>query len=143
MAHLGVYLWDEGDPEEGKKWLLRAVEVDRQSPPIGRPTAMYIMGVACNHQGNSKEAGKWFKEAADAGDATAMHELGLIAEEEGRIDVATKWFLSAANAGHVDSMVQLGLYEHLSGNLEEATKWLRLAGPAGQSVAKKLKIKGV
>jgi hypothetical protein len=66
---------------------------------------------------NPKEAAKWFRKAADAGDSAGMLNLGAMYYlGNGVLEdyaIAAYWYRKAADAGNVDAMYNLGrMYEN-------------------------------
>ena len=81
-----------------------------------------------------REATRWFRKAAEAGNAVGMNHLGFAyerARRRGDPAEAVRWYQKAAEAGNVYAMNNLGLaYRNGVGvpkNEEEAERWLAKA----------------
>jgi hypothetical protein len=58
---------------------------------------MFGLGVLLAGRGETAEAERWYRAAADIGNAMAMHNLGLLLAERGDTAEAQRW-LRAADA---------------------------------------------
>ena len=104
--------------------------------------ACYALG---KEEKDEREALKWYKRAADAGNLDAMNDVGYY-YQYGLGDLrkdeveALKWYRVAADAGHATAMNNVGYYyQYGLGGLRkdevEALKWLRKAADGGNAMA--------
>jgi hypothetical protein len=101
----------------------------------------FSRGVSAHIEGNSAEAMKWLRIAADQGDAEAQDYLGG-EYTEGKLAPqnyaeATKWWRRAADQGYAPSQFSLGISyangEGVARDLVQAHMWLNLAASAPRS----------
>ena len=98
---------------------------------------MYAMGEGVPE--NNREAGKWFRLAADQGNAEAQFNLGLMYDKgvgvpESDVE-ASKWFRLAADQGNAEAQFNLGfMYANGEGvpkDYVQAYIWANLAAAQG------------
>lgn len=119
MNKLGdMYFDGKGLTEKDDSAALRCYRI---SAIMGNVTGKYNLGWCLRHgkgcKENPKEAAKWLKEAADAGNPHAAYSYGLCCEEGSsgsvkNIREALAYYRKAAVAGHTDATKR---YELLSG----------------------------
>ena len=77
--------------------------------------------------GDSKNAEKYFKIAADNGDVIAYQALGLIYYDQGKTDLAKKYLQMGIDKGEPIAMYGMGIIYENEGNTNMARKYYQMA----------------
>lgn len=138
------------DPAEAEKMTREGMEWVRKAASQGLIEAVASMG-RCYYFGEHglvkdyKEAARWFKIAAEAGDASSQNYLGLIHDQAllGTRDeaAAIEWFTKAAEQGEKKAQASLGRILGPTSQEKDrriqALAWLIVAKEAGEITAVK------
>ena len=99
----------------------------------------YEKALAFEDIGNSNDAFKWYKKAAEAGNIDTMYKLGLFFYRgigtQDNDEESFNWYKKAAEAGHVKAMHEVGLCylweTGVAGDTGKALEWFKKAADAG------------
>lgn len=98
----------------------------------------WAIGV-CHRGRDTREALRWFREAAKKGHAASQCDAGACCLAENRFSEAVRWFRRAAVQGHAEARCRLGVcLERGVGTAEDvpgAAKWLKRAANQGHAEA--------
>jgi TPR repeat protein len=111
-----------------------AERLARRGAAANDVNAMSLLGALLS-QRPGRDAEKWFKRAATAGDDTAMYNLGRVFEDRGCEQEAEIWYRRGAEAGNNLAMNNLGAILDRRNEHREATKWFRLSADHGDTQA--------
>ena len=138
------------NPAEAEKMTREGMEWVRKAADKGLVEAVASMGRCCYFGEHGlardyKEAARWFRIAAEAGDASSQNYLGVIHDQAllGTRDEAeaVQWFTKAAKQGEKKAQASLGRILGPSSQDKErriqALAWLIVATDAGEITAKK------
>lgn len=106
----------------------RAEAAWRPLAEAGHPMAMNLMGTLLSFPvGDSEEAERFLKGAADAGDVVAMSNYGALLKRQGRLAEAELIYRRAVDAGFYFAAGKLGFLQLEQGRREEGEASLRRA----------------
>lgn len=117
---LGALLCDQGESEEGRRWLRIAVEA-------GEPEAAVGLARMAGWAGDEAEQLRWYARAHELGHGTAAFHAGGLCGERGRAREAEDWYERSAAAGHGLAAANLAGMHGARGDLEGAERWYRRA----------------
>ena len=87
----------------------------------------FQQGMTYLGNGDSKNAEKSFKIAANKGDVIAYQALGLIYYDQGKTDLAKKYLQMGIDKGEPIAMYGLGIIYENDGNIDMARKYYQMA----------------
>ena len=156
MAFLGPGIIDRFSSNKGSKNRIQQhLEAEAQaelkslfaSANMGNSDAKTLLGTMYKNgvgvPKDTKEAVRWYKQAADQGNAVAQFHLGLRYKHGNGLpednQEAVRLLLLSANQGYDNAQTQLGIMyregDVVAKNEEEATRWFRLAATQGNAIA--------
>lgn len=138
MVDAGLLLWEMGKKAEG-------VELYRAAAELGDPAGQCNLGLFLLQvePPNTREAVKWFYQAALTGHVRAQYSLALCFQQGRGVECnrvkAARWYLKAAEGGSTRAMYNTALCylsgEGITRNYQESRKWMKRAALAGHTKA--------
>lgn len=134
--HRGIVAYQEGNFDRAEKYWTRAAE-------RGQSSAMYSLGRLYQYgdlgEPDLKQAGHWYRQAANQGVTPAKYLLASILFDRGEYDEAATWMSQAAKEDYTRAQHDLALmYEEGKGlqtSPEEAARWYLKAAEGGYEPA--------